>query len=288
MITWPRNLVNDIARRKTVVFLGSGISRNSVNREGLRPPTWEGFLRMALDRVENDRGDIERFIKEKDYLTACEIIFNKLGKVAFNDLAVDIFQRPGFESHGIHESIFKLDSRIVATPNVDKIYDTYANTVSRATVAVKNYYDSDLANKIRSQDYIIVKVHGTIEAPDGMIFTRRQYTEARYRNASFYQILSALALTHTFVFLGCGLNDPDIRLILESYTFTHPNCRPHYFVTSSDNITNDFKKTISENLSLEMLTYSSQNEHRELSISLANLVLLVEEEREEIASKLNW
>jgi len=289
MITWPQNLIKDIATRKAVIFLGSGISRNAISRDGTtRPPTWDQFLRLALQQVQGDTDHILELLSEKDYLTACEIIFDRLGEVNFNDLAVSLFLRPGFEPHQIHESIYKLDSRIVATPNVDKIYDTYANQVSRGTVIVKNYYDDDLASKIRSQDFIIIKVHGTVERPDKMIFTRKQYTSARYQYSAFYQILNALAITHSFIFLGCGFYDPDIRLVLENYTFMHPHCRPHYFVTASENISEDFRKTIARNLNLEIVCYNSDNNHQELVDSLTYLVSLVEAEREEIASKRYW
>lgn len=289
MINWPPELVRDIARRKTVIFIGSGISCNSTNENGQSPPTWKDFLIAGANMLPQDnRGNINRYIDEKDYLTACEIIYNKMGKTRFNDFAYQQFQRPGFGSHEIHESIFKLDSRIVATPNVDKIYDTYANGVTKGSIFIKNYHDSDLAHRIRSEDFVIIKVHGTTDSPEGMIFTRKQYAEARSKQAAFYQIMSALVLTHTFLFLGCGFSDPDIRLILEEYTFTHPGCRPHFFVTSNENINDDFKTTVEENMSLKILTYSSENNHRELTISLKNLVLLVEEEKDVVASKLLW
>lgn len=280
MINWPTNLIRDIARQRAVIFLGSGISRNSISADGTkRPPTWEEFLRIAMNDISGDKTYIEDLLMEKDYLTACEVIVDKLGEDEFNNIAVECFQRPGFESHEIHQAIFKLDSRIVATPNVDKIYDTYANQQSRGTVTIKHHYDEDLANKIRSEDKIIIKVHGTIDKPREMIFTRNQYSRAKYNHSAFYQILSALAITHTFIFLGCGLNDPDIKLILESYSFTFPNCRPHYFVTSNDNTNIDLNRTIKKNYNLEVITYSPNDNHRELCLSLQNLALLVEQER---------
>nr|WP_269751517.1 SIR2 family protein [[Bacillus] enclensis] len=196
--------------------------------------------------------------------------------------------RPGFEKHRIHEAIFKLDSRIVATPNVDKIYDTFANQESRGTIMVKNYYDNDLADKLRSEDRMIIKVHGTIELPDKMIFTRKQYTTAKYKNSAFYKLLDSLALTHTFIFLGCGLNDPDIRLILENYAHLYPNSRPHYMVTSSESINDDLKRSIRVNANLELLSYSSMNNHKELCTSLEYLAGLVEEERDRISENQNW
>lgn len=48
MIDLQDNLVEAIARRKSVLFLGSGISANSCNDDGKHPLTWEGFLRDIL------------------------------------------------------------------------------------------------------------------------------------------------------------------------------------------------------------------------------------------------
>ncbi|MBH9965989.1 SIR2 family protein [[Bacillus] enclensis] len=288
MIDWPHQLIKDIARRRTVLFLGSGISRNSINQQGNRPPTWEDFLRKAVNTLNGETEHIKTLLDEKDYLTACEIIYDKLGAHSFNEFALESFMRPGFEKHRIHEAIFKLDSRIVATPNVDKIYDTFANQESRGTIMVKNYYDNDLADKLRSEDRMIIKVHGTIELPDKMIFTRKQYTTAKYKNSAFYKLLDSLALTHTFIFLGCGLNDPDIRLILENYAHLYPNSRPHYMVTSSESINDDLKRSIRVNANLELLSYSSMNNHKELCTSLEYLAGLVEEERDRISENQNW
>lgn len=43
MIPWPDELVEDIAKRKCVLYLGSGISANSQNDEGRHPATWKSF-----------------------------------------------------------------------------------------------------------------------------------------------------------------------------------------------------------------------------------------------------
>ena len=37
MIDWPEHLIEAIARRKSVLFLGSGISANACNDEGKHP-----------------------------------------------------------------------------------------------------------------------------------------------------------------------------------------------------------------------------------------------------------
>lgn len=57
MIDWPEALVEAIARRRCVLFLGSGISANSQNSSGKRPATWEKFLRDILSKRETKLRD---------------------------------------------------------------------------------------------------------------------------------------------------------------------------------------------------------------------------------------
>ncbi|MCL8034387.1 SIR2 family protein, partial [Pseudomonas aeruginosa] len=64
---------------------------------------------------------------------------------------------------------------------------------------------------------LIIKIHGSVDSTDKLIFTRKDYSEARTKYRNFYQIIEALSLTHTFIFIGCGTNDPDIRLLLEDF-----------------------------------------------------------------------
>lgn len=288
MINWPDTLVRDIALRKSVLVLGSGVSRNAVSPTGTKPPTWEEFLTIALNRIPVNNQFIKKLIREKDYLTACELIVAKLGEHTFHQVAEECFLTPGFQHHNIHQLIFQIDSKIVATPNVDKIYDTYAIQASRGTVVVKNYYDQDLPDKIRSRNKIIIKIHGTIDAPNEMIFTRKKYAEVRHKYPTIYEVLNALLLTNTFVFLGCGYSDPDIRLMLEKYTFCYPNCRPHYMVTPKEGLKNDLHRVLRESCNLELLTYSSQHDHRELVDSLSDLVSKVDACRIDIANAQEW
>ena len=203
MIKWPNNLIDDIAKRKTVLYLGSGISAASQNDDGKSPATWydflDGILDIRQDKLNQSRDIIEQLLNKGDYLTACEIIVRRLGERDFGELAADEFRRPGYHPNKLHEIIFSLDSRLVITPNIDKIYDQYATAQSNGTVIIKTYRDG-IARYLRSPDYLIIKAHGTIDDTDHIVFTHSQYSRVRNENASFYRVLDALLLTHTFVF----------------------------------------------------------------------------------------
>jgi hypothetical protein len=145
----------------------------------------------------------------------------------------------------------------------------------------------DIAESIRGTDRMILKVHGTIDSPERMIFTRKEYAEAREKYRSFYSVLESLALTHTFIFLGCGVNDPDIRLLLEDSFFRNHSARAHIFVLPAG-LHSDVKTVLQDSMNLAILTYKSANNHKELVDSLQELVGLVENERENVKMTGNW
>lgn len=293
MINWPEHLIEAIARRKCVLFLGSGISANAQNDQGITPPTWEKFLNGILVRkqteLEPHKSVIEQMLKQNDYLTACEIIVDTIGENDFGELAADEFRRPGYKPSEFHEAIYSLDSRLVLTPNIDKIYEQYAMNESHSTVVAKSYYEEDIAKYLRTSDYLIIRVHGHIDDVSKIIFTRKQYSLARCKYASFYRILEALILTHTFIFLGCGINDPDIQLVLENSNFLYPGCMPHYFVTARDTYSDETANSLLHNRNLKLITYDNVSGiHLELLNELRALVPKVEEKRDEISTQSIW
>ena len=293
MIDWPEHLIEAIARRKSVLFLGSGISANACNDEGKHPLTWEAFLRDILvkksGKLEGQKDVIEQMLRQKDYLTACEIIVETLGDNDFGELAANEFRRPGYKPSDIHEAVYRLDSRLVLTPNIDKIYEQYAMNESHSTVVVKSYYEDDIAKYLRTDDFLIIRVHGYVDNVSKIVFTHRQYSEARCKYASFYRMLDALILTHTFIFLGCGISDPDIQLILENMNFLYPGCLPHYFVAAKDTYSKEIERSLLHNRNLELLTYdNSDGTHQQLLNELKELIDKVEEKREEISAKGIW
>src|ERR1017187_9895689 len=193
MIPWPADLVTDIARRKVVIVLGAGISRNAKARDGARPKSWLQLLEEGAKQIGvKPRRIVRRLLKERDFLTACEIVKAELGKDSYETFLTKEFLEPEFEPAPVHSSIFKLDSRIVATPNIDKIYETFANHKAKGTIKTKHFYDDDVANAIRRSNRMVLKIHGTIDSPGKMIFTRGEYAAARVKHAEFYSLLDAL------------------------------------------------------------------------------------------------
>lgn len=290
MIKWPDTLVRDLALRKCVIVLGAGTSMNSQNAFGAKPKSWSAFLEAGVGQIDNrkERAAVKKLIKSNDYLTACELIKGSMGRQTFIDFITAEFQTPGFLPAEIHKHIFKLDSKIVITPNFDNIYDRYAQTESNGTVIVKRYTETDLAESVRTNKRLIIKMHGSIESANELIFTRSDYAAARSKYWSFYSIFDALAITNTFLFLGCGTNDPDIRLILEDYRYKFQYSREHYFVISKKSNPDSVNRIMEATMNLKMVRYDPRNDFEEFTQSIELLVTLVESKRAEIALNQSW
>lgn len=290
MINWDKNLVSDLARRKCILFLGAGVSMNSTGKDKARPPSWKAFLENCLSNLNGQSSaQIKRLIKNEDFLTACELIKAKLPKGSFSSISKSAFLNPQYTKAEIHEFLFKLDCRIVVTPNFDKIYETYVTGETEGTVSVKNYFDDDIATVIKDSGRVILKIHGTIDNTQKMIFSRSDYAKARSHYRDFYEILNALSLTHTFLFIGCGANDPDIKLLLEDAFFKHNAGKPHFMVISDKSLHKDMIPVIEKTLNVNILTYKApKDNHQALTDSLKNLVQLVDDERVTIKDSMNW
>jgi hypothetical protein len=284
---WPSDLVSDIARRRCVLFIGAGISRNSENSSGRRPKTWGAFLRDAAGALTSNAPILD-LIARDDFLTACEVIRTRMGRDDFVRLLRDEYLTPKYAHAKIHEHIFRIDSRIVVTPNFDKIYETYANYAANSSIVVKHHYDPDVANIIRDDGRVILKIHGSIDAPDRMIFTRSEYAKARNEHREFYHLIDVLAMTHTFLFLGTGVNDPDMRLLLEDAFFRHPWTRRHVMTVPTGELDYEVASVIERTMNLKIIRYSPANYHEELTVSAQGLAAAVEAKREELRSTLNW
>ena len=293
MINWPDKLIDAIARRRSVLFLGSGISANSQNIDGKKPATWDAFLRQVVIRQKAKIGchetEIIDLLNQKRYLIACEQIVDLIGQTEFGEEAQEEFRRPRYLPAEIHKVIYSLDSKLVITPNVDKIYEECATTESHSSVVVKKYYDTDLAKYLRTNDYLVIKAHGTVDETSKMIFTHKQYSNARCNYASFYKLMDSLILTHTFIFLGCGIDDPDIELTLENANFLYEGCPPHYFITSEGRISDSMQKVLLANRNLEVITYENASGcHAELLDELEKLTQMVDDRRNDLSATFTW
>ncbi|MDV2980846.1 UNVERIFIED_CONTAM: SIR2 family protein [Actinomycetes bacterium ARC8] len=274
------------------MFLGSGVSASSVSSiDGAsRPPTWEAFLKSALAEIRDTKQKriVSKCLKEGDYLQACEFI-KKFLDDEWVPFLKKSFQSPKFEPSDLHKAIHGLDASLVLTPNFDTIYDTFVSSETKGSTEVKSYTDVDIIRSVRQTERLVIKVHGTIDTSTEMVFTRSDYARVRSANSDFYKLIDSLMLTRTFLFIGAGLSDPDVQLLLEGYNYLYPTAPPHYmFQRASNSLTPHHVEQARSNYNLKILQYKNTSDHSDLLKQIKELSNEVSNRRLEMAAGQSW
>lgn len=271
---WPKSLIPEIASRRCVLFFGAGTSAGCQNNSGQRPPNWGRFLQETNDKfvtTAEDKDLVNNLIASNLLLDAAEIIFSHVDPPDAGQHYRETFLTPDYKPHRLHEIIKDLDSKIVITTNYDQIYERQCEpqNVEQGYI-IRNYYDENILDEVRSPTRLIIKAHGCVTSPQKIILTRSQYFEAKNKFSNFYNLLDSLFLTHTVLFIGCGLTDPDIQLVLENTNIAVPSVHPHYAIVQKERHP-AIVKSIKKSYNIKLIEYENHDG------SHSNLVKMLEE-----------
>lgn len=258
-IIWPDSLATELAERRCIVFMGAGASMGSQSADGLRhPPDWSSFLKGALSSVgaEADRKFAKRLIRGGHFLDAAEVITERGDRADFDNYLRQTFVQPRYSASEIHRTVLELDPKIVITTNYDQIYDHYCNSgTAQSGYNVAKYSDEFVVQNIRSRVRLIIKAHGCVSDPQKIVLSRSSYHRARRDHPGFYDVLDALFLTNTLLFVGCSLADPDIQLVLENVNISAPSSHPHYALVEKTRHPS-LKAAIKSTHNIELIEYA--------------------------------
>lgn len=266
MVVFNPDLVEDIAHRRVVLFLGSGVSASAKTNSGTYIRQWEAFLLDAAKRVlrPEERILIESRIHNKDYLMAAELLKHSL-QHEWDPILENEFAQVA-EASELHKAIVGLGQRIIITTNFDKLLENAWTAGDKSVThhpALLTKLDSDSFKMLRDNRNYIIKLHGTIDDPSNMIFTKSEYNQRAFGSWIYDELLRVLLLTHTFLFIGFSMTDPAITLLIEMYAQRFPNARPHYIFLSApvEREVIDLSRKLRR---LYILPYDPKDNHAEL------------------------
>ena len=288
MIAWDEAAIDSIARRRAVLVVGSGVSRNSTNDKGEKPATWDGFLKQCAGEHGNPAYLLE-VISRRDYLLGCQLLKTIMGRDRFVERVQTEFQLKRFKPAEIHKHLYELDVAVTISPNFDNIYDDYCRQASAGSYVIKTHASTDTISYLNKCDVrLLIKSHGSANDPGDLIFTSEDYSRARTKYSLFYDVIRSLALTHTFIFVGCGVDDPDLRMLFEDIKFAYGRIPLHFMTIPTADVAPEVLRELGTVMQVKHLTYSPDNGHQELTDSLAVLVQLVEQRRDMLSEGRNW
>lgn len=260
------DLVDDLAKGRTALFLGSGVSSSAMTKSGKRMKGWDAFLREQISEISKteDKEIAQDLLNKKDYLLACEITKECLGVEKWEEAVTAEFSQAGTTSE-LHKAILSLNQRITITTNFDKYLESSITAENSGThlPTIYNGLRPDIFKVLRDENKYLIKLHGTVDNPESLIFAKSDYNDKAYGNWVYRDFIETLLLTHTLVFVGFSMDDPAITHLIEMYANKYNKCRPHYIFTSGP-VQEKIKAMSKKFRKLYIIDYSPDNNHEEL------------------------
>lgn len=292
---WPDNLLHSLATGDCVLVIGAGFSRNSKTpREPYSsPPSWKNLLEELMAHLPDylgqhdgqEGGHAQALLDAEDYLGAAQALeqefTSRSRRKEFRDLIkakVEGHPKNSFEAGECHSLLDDLQPRIIITTNYDRILEHHF----KAGFEVHQYDSETIANSIRLGKEIILKLHGDANNSQGIVITRLDFTRLRREGRHALATLEALLLTRTVLFLGYGLGDPDIQLLLENQFGMNGHQPGHYILVKENSVYPTKRSIYAEAFGVEVLEYPERDNYLGFQEALRDLVGQVAGTRSEL------
>lgn len=225
------------------LFVGSGFSRRYYNL-----PDWKGLLSVFAQRLTDDEFSYNKYVAQAEALTVNrENLLPEIAALIMQDFDARWFSEAQFRRLSPHylefvrrgQSPFKAEiAQYIANNSsiVPEMKDelTLLKQISSKSLAgiITTNYDSLLENEtdgyktyVGQEELIfsaiqgwaeIYKIHGSISNPESMVLTAEDYRLFQDHCPYLASKLMTIFMEYPIVFMGYSLNDPNVRLILES------------------------------------------------------------------------
>ncbi|MBF0339138.1 MAG: SIR2 family protein, partial [Nitrospirae bacterium] len=228
--------LKDVVRAvRAIAFIGAGCSIP------LGYPSWAGLIARILDEIGRTKPSMATKVdmlreKNDDLLYVAGECKSLMGEKDFRAFIGREFQPKENDNHTEeHKLIIKLPFYNYMTSNYDSCLDSAYWSVENKAPSSFTYN-----NKQQLADYCtstvepqrkIFHIHGRYDNPQDIVLTEEDYKGA-YQEG-FISSLRSIIMTHTVVFIGSGVNDPDFLNIMRFIDHVFMGCQgKHYAIIS--------------------------------------------------------
>jgi hypothetical protein len=194
----PDELVDACARGECVLFAGPGVGA------GAGYPTRLELLMslvQLLDRGVAER--VQRALGHGDPNAAGDIIAARMPRAELYAAIREIYDETDASLSPLHSSLAKLPFTGAFTISYDDLLEkTFAE---RSPIVIGAAGSGSLAEALRPDQFLIVKLFGTLEGPDSFAFVYDELQASLYHNATLAKLLVSELTTKTWLFLGASI-----------------------------------------------------------------------------------
>ncbi|RCH56288.1 SIR2 family protein [Mucilaginibacter hurinus] len=212
------DFAGELAAGNAAYFIGAGISVNS------NLPTWINLIKPFTDKI-----GISDLSGKDMPLMAQYVINDEAGNRGPFINGISRKLRRSFTPNAYHEYIANTNLKTIWTTNYD---DLLEKAFSNAIIDVK-FNDEAVSRDVPESKIEIIKMHGCIfNSPNrDIVISQSDYEDFLLNRPATAQRLRMDLLQKSFLFIGYGYGDPNIKnIITEARRLAGNNTRQHYLI----------------------------------------------------------
>jgi len=287
MSRFPQDLLEAFVAEEVLGVVGAGLSTPA----GL--PSWRALVSEMIEQCElhvpgfADATELRTMLEHNLLPEVADECRARMGNAIFQGLLYRIFRTPAVRPTAVHRALFQLPFLGLLTTNFDTLLEQ-AFVETRPDSGVPRVYTQEnvpqLARLASERGFSILKLHGDVDDISSIILTAGDYQRLMERQTAYPRAFSTLLSTRTLLFVGYGLQDQDLRLILQEHALTFQKYGRRHFAMVADPGT-VMARNLQDRFNIHVLAYSGSEDHSELLPVLRSLRDAVEELRSRSVSR---
>lgn len=263
----PDELIEQIYRGNTVLFVGAGLSA------GAGFPRWRELMFRMIDWAEKNNiglnGNKEEFLKlieEKEFLLVAEELRDIISNELFEKFMRSVFRDDTKKPSPAHMILPGIPFAALLTTNYDVLLESaYAQYIGVHPHTCTHSDTPRLVELNKSNEFYILKMHGDIDQFETVVVSQSDYRQLMFKNKAYHDFLRTLFMTRTVFFVGFSLTDPDLMLLLDELgTIFKSYGGRHYALMNTKEAGEVKRKSFERHYNIQIIPYEATKGHPEV------------------------
>lgn len=268
----PPDLIESYLDNRCGFFVGAGLSLAA------EYPDWKGLLLGLVQKAETDRiltpdraVECRGLVEDPNkYLMLAEEMKDILG-VGFKAFIEDTYAGEDIAPRSTHELLVSLKrSRFIITTNYDLLIEkAFANQKKHQT-SYKYYEAHAIQRQLYKRNFFLLKAHGDAQtAAEDIILTDKDYRHLLYKEPGYQSALQSIFTMYSVIFVGCSLQDPELRLLLSYINAAFPQGgTPHYALMTTESTGEIERNRWKKDYNMQIIPISADNDYEDIDTFL--------------------
>lgn len=215
-----KRFLDKLKSNEVVPFIGAGFSVPS------GAISWKELLEIM---VNQNVADPDAFLNtDLDLIDLAEHFDSlQISELAFYETASGLLDNKKLKPNKYHNALSEINFSTYVTTNWDTLLES---TFETAEIDYHKFHNDDGVTFYNPSSKVqLIKLHGDITIVKSLVYKKSHYSEFWEKRRILEALITTLTTTKSFLFLGYGLGDPNIRDLLRTVKQRTSNTsREHY------------------------------------------------------------